>query len=254
MELYKGYQIKIEQDELDESPREWEPLGTMVCWHKNYELGDKHSYTRPLGEIGEGFYAELAYELDAELEGKVRRVMDRMNTIDHRWSETKARIDRMLWEVIYLNVVMLPLYTYEHGGITMNTTSFADPHDTSMVGFIFMKREEILEEYGWKHLTKIRREEIKERLKGEVATYDQYLTGDVWRYEISPDPDQEPEAGEIEMDSCGGFYGHEYCLEAAQEEITGHIHEHKKQRLARLKVLIKNQVSLNLRKAELENV
>ena len=37
---YKGYIIKIFQDEMAENPREWDNLGTMVCFHPDYNLGD----------------------------------------------------------------------------------------------------------------------------------------------------------------------------------------------------------------------
>jgi len=40
---YKNYMIEIEQDEFSDSPREWDNLGTMVCFHSRYNLGDKHS-------------------------------------------------------------------------------------------------------------------------------------------------------------------------------------------------------------------
>lgn len=38
-----GYSIKIYQDEDAESPREWDNLGTMLCVHRRYDLGDKHA-------------------------------------------------------------------------------------------------------------------------------------------------------------------------------------------------------------------
>jgi hypothetical protein len=38
---YKNHLIKIEYDECHESPREWDNLGTMVCFHRNYILGDE---------------------------------------------------------------------------------------------------------------------------------------------------------------------------------------------------------------------
>ena len=40
--------LRIHQDELGlESPREWDNFGTMVCWHRNYDLGDKHDFADP---------------------------------------------------------------------------------------------------------------------------------------------------------------------------------------------------------------
>jgi hypothetical protein len=40
----ENYEIEIIQDEDPESPREWDNLGTMVCQHRKYNLGDKHDY------------------------------------------------------------------------------------------------------------------------------------------------------------------------------------------------------------------
>ena len=50
--------LRIYQDEMAESPRDWDNLGTMVCWHRNYNLGDVHEFNSPeyfqewLGENG----------------------------------------------------------------------------------------------------------------------------------------------------------------------------------------------------------
>lgn len=38
------YEIEIVQDSSPESPRAWDNLGTMVCQHRRYNLGDKHDY------------------------------------------------------------------------------------------------------------------------------------------------------------------------------------------------------------------
>jgi hypothetical protein len=37
--------IEIYQDDYLENPREWDNLGTMVCFHNRYKLGDDHNYT-----------------------------------------------------------------------------------------------------------------------------------------------------------------------------------------------------------------
>jgi hypothetical protein len=37
------YKIEIHYDECAESPREWDNLGTMACFHGRYNLGDKHN-------------------------------------------------------------------------------------------------------------------------------------------------------------------------------------------------------------------
>ena len=40
----KKFELEVVQDTDPESPRTWDNLGTMVCFHKRYELGDKTDY------------------------------------------------------------------------------------------------------------------------------------------------------------------------------------------------------------------
>jgi len=42
----KKLKLEIEQDSSPESPRTWDNLGTMVCFHKRYDLGDDNDYER----------------------------------------------------------------------------------------------------------------------------------------------------------------------------------------------------------------
>jgi hypothetical protein len=44
---YRDYDIKIEQDQYPESPRNWDNLGTMVCFHRWHNLGDEHNCAHP---------------------------------------------------------------------------------------------------------------------------------------------------------------------------------------------------------------
>jgi hypothetical protein len=101
--------------------------------------------------------------------------------------------------------VELPLYLYDHSGITMSTGSFSCPWDSGQVGFIYVPIAKIKAEYGWKVLTKARRKKIEEYLRSEVRTYDDYLTGSVYGYTV------EKLVGAIceweQVDSCWGFYG-----------------------------------------------
>ena len=38
------YTLKVEQDDMPESPRAWDNICSMVCWHSRYDLGDKHNF------------------------------------------------------------------------------------------------------------------------------------------------------------------------------------------------------------------
>jgi hypothetical protein len=166
---------RIEQDHDPMNPREeFDHLGVMVCFHRRYTLGDEHDYEA------------------ADYEG---------------WDEVvKAIQDEEK------PVVVLPLYLYDHGGITMRTGSFSCPWDSGQVGFIFARREDVLKEYGKKRISKKLRDEVTKRLEAEVKEYDQYLTGDVWGYIIEDDHGEE-------LDSCWGFFGHDYCEEEAKAQL-----------------------------------
>ena len=48
-------------------------------------------------------------------------------------------------------------------------------------------------------------------MKQEVETYDQYLRGDVYGYQII-----EPYADDNNLDGCWGFYGLDYCIQEAK--------------------------------------
>lgn len=156
--------VKILVDEDATSPREWDNLGTMLCLHRRYSLGDKHQLT----------------------------------------------VDEILELVQSDDVIALPLYLYDHSGITMSTSNGRWPFncrwDSGQVGYIHVSKEEVQEEYSWKRISPKRREQILHLLRTEVETYDQYLRGDVYGYVI------EDEDGE-EIESCWGYFGIEYLKE-----------------------------------------
>ena len=173
------YLIEIFPDNNPDNPRNWDNLGTMICFHTRYHLGDKHDY----------------------------------NHSDYNsWDEMEKAI------VKENNVaVILPLYLYDHSGITISTTPFSCGWDSGQIGFIYISKEDVRKEYGGKIVTKKLKEKAKAILEGEVKTYDQYLVGDVYGYKISKITtcDQGHEHKE-EIDSCWGFYGEDYCMEEAE--------------------------------------
>ena len=105
---------------------------------------------------------------------------------------------------------ILPLYLYDHSGITMSTSSFNDRWDSGQVGWIFVSKDKVKQE-------SLDETKIEEYLKGEVETYDQYIRGDVYGYKVykieTCDKGCEHEE---ELDSCWGFYGEEDCITDAK--------------------------------------
>ena len=102
--------------------------------------------------------------------------------------------------------LVLPIYLYDHSGITINTTGFSCRWDSGQAGVIYMTKEKAVQEWGKKICTKAVKEKALTCMRAEVEDLDQYITGTVYAFEIY---DRE---GEF-CDSCSGFYGEEsYCL------------------------------------------
>lgn len=240
METYKfkhGITGKIERDDDPESPREWDNLGTMATWHRRYNLGDVQPKESP-----PEFMRQLAEEADPTLADRIeywesgpgfQKVRNfyawnpnaesgapRSKASDPEYIKISEAIDirvqALIDRVLDQHYIILPLYLYDHSGITMNTSGFSCPWDSGQVGVIYVSIAKAKAEYGWKNMNLARRRRIEGYLKGEVKTYDQYLTGDVYGYTI------EGPGGE-DLDSCWGFYGEEYAIEEMNS--IAHWHE-----------------------------
>jgi len=170
---YKGYTVVREHyDDPFESPREWSNLGTMYCAHRSYNLGDE----------------QIKDEKD---------LLARLLTCD----ENELPFDNMLaWQEVEKDYLFLPLYLYDHSGITMNTGGFSCHRDSGKVGYIVVEKDKIRKEMGWKRITRRREQKVINILKSEVDIYDCYLRGEIWNF-IIWDPDGN------EIDACFGFYG-----------------------------------------------
>lgn len=199
------YTLTVEQDECPQSPREWDNLCTMVCLHSRYSIGDKHTFED---------YFELMQHLYLDVTGKHwsdDHDSDDLNDIYNALKETDL-------------ILIKRLNAYEHGGITISTSSgypYNDPLDSYIVGFVYVTKKTIflecagITEDNWK-------ERADEYLEGEVETYDQYLRGDVYGFNLTKKVIEKkfcPHCGEVigeyevewQEDGCWGFYGD--CLE-----------------------------------------
>lgn len=189
---YKGFDIEIHQDDTPESPREWDNLGEMICFHSQYSLGDGHS---------------LSVE------------------------DTKELANRK-------DVIALPLFLYDHSGLRMKVGSFAgllpEGHarfDSGQVGFIFAFKAAIRKEWKVKRISKKLLKTVIGNLESEVETYDQYLSGQAYGYQVK---DADGEDG----DSCWGYYGSDWeendLLNSARAAVDCHIEQVKHDNLCLL--------------------
>lgn len=96
------------------------------------------------------------------------------------------------------DVVALPIFMLDHSGITIRTSRFDCPWDSGQCGIIYVTKAAIRQEYGWKRVSAKRAGAVRGRLIGEVSTYDLFIRGEVYGYEIT---DAEGDC----VDSCWGF-------------------------------------------------
>lgn len=202
-EIYKGHRIAIVIDTDPQNPRtDYDNAAKMCCAHGRYKLGDEQYDNR--AEIG------AAQQIISEI-------------YDQFFPDEDMAPDDYNQDALNkCPVIWLPLYLYDHSGITISTAPFSCPWDSGQIGIIYMTYKQVAENFGidpindkWEPLEETRKKAI-ELMKAEVKTYDDYLTGSCYGF-IVYELDEDGEDGE-EVESCYGFYcdPEGYVLEEAK--------------------------------------
>lgn len=178
---------RVEVDGDAESSREWDNLGTMACAHRRYSLGDaEERHSGP---------EEWAFKKAAKYSTTISRDIDDIS---------KA------WKILEKHWIVLPLYLYDHSGLKMSTSSFSCRWDSGQVGYIYVEKAKVLNDFGWTRLNKQRIKRVYDCFDGEVETYNKYLNGDVYNIRID-EVDGDGNVVEEGVENCGGFYGRDYA-------------------------------------------
>ena len=141
------YKLEIFDDLNPCSPREFDNLGTMVCFHRRYNLGDET-------ELKSSDFSSWE-----ELE-------------NYLYKEENA-------------LIAIPVFMYDHSGLWINTTGFSCPWDSGQVGYIYISKEKVRREYSCKRISKKLKEMIREILCSEVDLYNDYLSGNVYGFTLT---------------------------------------------------------------------
>lgn len=209
---YNGneYVLHIQQDSDPEDPRTlYDHDCLMACFHPRYRLGDTIYQTEP-----EAFWQGLVrkYVPEATLFNKANAKPDEIPD-RYTWEDNDGTVYGNLtsWKVclyyvedltipqcqslLYTYLVSLPLWLYDHSGITIGCGDCVYPYndrwDSGLVGWIVYARQKDDGE-GW-------RERAFDRMRTEVEEYDYYLHGEVYGFTLYKNRE--------EIDSCWGYYG-----------------------------------------------
>ena len=229
------YILFVTEDEDPVNPRkDYDNFGKMTCWHRGYNLGDKHDY-----EDSADLFRELIRNSVSEKDiiqyakdGNARYLKLEYNKSAHAWDvvsfwdmtknwytesfpgtleENRGMIcDEILAEMRNDDLktlaekthIIKPLYLYDHSGIRMSTGSFIGraqhaEWDSGQIGWIYASHKDIEKEY--EIITPETIEKANRLLENEVKLYDAYISGQCYGFLLYKD-------GE-EIDSCWGFLG-----------------------------------------------
>lgn len=191
----KAHMLHIQHDEDVRDPRtEMDHFTVMACFHPRHTLGDQDR----MGTAG-AFWEDLVMKnvphkeiLSAAKSGKlaVPCEPDDEPTDDEEWLEAVSDwiLDgdsdgiKAAMELLKGKIACLPLWLYDHSGLTMSCGERAYPYndrfDSSAVGWIVALKSDVLKELqcgdvDWE-------EKAEAVMKAEVDTYDRWLRGDVW--------------------------------------------------------------------------
>ena len=134
----------------------------------------------------------------------------------HREPMTETEVRESVGDVL----AILPLYLYDHGGITMRTGPFGDRWDSGQVGWAYVTKAsaEKMGCVGDRHdgdgkvVGQWDEAALQEAIRVEVNVYDDFMTGQCYGYVVT-------DADGDELESCWGFLGDlDYVRKEAREQ------------------------------------
>ena len=187
-ELRDGILLVVERDGDPIDPRKMdETFGTLVCFDR-YWTGDNHGFRNK-----DEFFMDrlIAHFRDEE------KAVAYLDDIEQEFlcDPEKVKDDHIL-EELSKDHVILPVYLYRHGGDTVSTEPFSDPWDSGQIGWIYADHNTVRTHFG--DVNEFTIPLAKQLLESEIATWNDYIMGENYRYDLIND-----KTGEI-ID--GGFW------------------------------------------------
>lgn len=179
---------RIVYDDCPLNPRkEYDNQTVFICSHRRYNLGDVSYHDKSRNEIHESIWLESS--TDAECAELVDLILGCMNEdkasamradfneapardvfeylIGHGWSCDRVR------ESVPECFVSLPLFLIDHSGLSISVGSFGCTWDSGQVGIALARVADFPSA-----------EDALRAIRGEVETYDRYLRGECYAWEL----------------------------------------------------------------------
>lgn len=242
--------LEIHQEENPIHPREFDNIGTIVTWHRRYDIGDEHNYDTPYE-----FLRSLAEEVaEEELYKRAKEKLELKQCFDENgeywqvihegevwvevdtYEEAKEEQDYLaedveltsdeLMDIITDHAVILPVYIYDHSGVTIRTTPFNDPWDSGQIGWIYATHERLRKETRYNDDELFKQGKAEEILKAEIEELDTYLRGDVYGFVVKRVVECETcgQKKEEVLESYWGFYGSDFETNGMKDDLGEYAH------------------------------
>jgi hypothetical protein len=191
------YRVKVVYDEDSVNPRDdsdcW--VGTLLTWHRKYDWSD-----------------ECDERSSDPFDTMIRLVQKRdrfFNADDEKWDcfvgdALRHEVQRLM-EKYYVTV---PVFMYEHSGVSLSTAPFSCIWDSGQIGFIFAdKLDRMLENTATEWTDDLQKKTIG-LLESEINILDQYVSGQVYGFICEETEEEEPDERDWDYSAeCYGFYG-----------------------------------------------
>lgn len=200
-------EVEQQLNDYDDSPRDWDNLGTLAYRDAQWISGDQQSsLAQNWKRVADHYCNNLTLEMLAAS----------MVEVNHGWYDGDWKVSwkdtedyRVLMTVHYIHgntgrVWIDDLAVGQAQCRTLLKTILAGDGDGD--GIYALTREELEAEYG--KVTRSTLHKAAQAMRSEIETYSQWLEGEVYTVTIYDE-------GEF-LESCGGFYGEDYALEEAE--------------------------------------
>lgn len=219
------YYANIEQDTDVIHPRDkFNHYSTLYTWHTRYSIGGKEdkNHQEPITNLCVWAFNQFN---ELTISKEIKKYTSHEQTMYFNDEELNQEqfnfFVNFVQEWLDANFALLPIYMYDHFGITISTGPFDCPFDNGQIGIIYIKKS-TCERIG------ISLDDAREILKRDIEEINNYLTGNVFSISIY-ETDEEEYDGDIiyedeitpknrKLIECvGGYYG--YNSTFSQSEI-----------------------------------
>lgn len=227
---HAGLTVKIYPDDDPQNPRkDFDNSSTMVCWHRNSNLGDEQvsgDDYESMAHLVASFEAVIVRKLWLyEHSGMTMKIGDEVTVKKELRADCPecGKTGKVILDdhEVYCKACKASIgneddeycYSFELEDDPMRGNAFSDRWDSGLVGFIYMTEKQIRDCYliPTGEIPAEIMKKANELMESDVEVYDQYLTGDVWGFVINTGSDD----ADLD-DSCWGFFGKEYCESEAR--------------------------------------